>query len=312
MMTSSTRFILILLVGASLALTACVKEIFLEVPAHKPEMVVTSYFNPDSTWSVIISASVPYTSRQVPKFVNSATVEIWTDGHLVEELESVGQGRYRSQSGRPEYGRTYRLRAVAGFYNPVEGSGEVPVFEGPVDIQVGEIEKTFYGSTRVPLAITFEDAAGVDNYYGLFVNGIVIQRDEGTGQNFRNRYPIGFSSRDMVFREDNVFETDEIDYNRAFFTDDIFEGRSTTLEFKSEMFGLGLSPESIVDIRLEIFLLSVTKDYFLHEKTAQLQEDVGENPFTEPVQIHSNMSNDYGIFAGYRARRFEVSFMPGG
>lgn len=307
-MTSSTRFILILLVGASLALTACVKEIFLEVPAHEPEMVVTSYFNPDSTWSVNISASVPYTSRQAPKFVNNATVEIWTDGLLVEELESVGQGRYLSQFGRPEIGRTYRLRAVAGLYNPVEGSGEVPIFEGPVDIQMGEIETTLYGSLRLPLSLTFEDAAGVENYYGLFMNGIMVHFDPSSGQTFVDRFPIGFTSRDMVLREDNVFETDEVWYNRAFFTDDIFEGGSTTVEFKAEIFGFASPPPSVIDARLEIYLLSVTKDYFLYEKTARLQEDVGENPFTEPVQIHSNMSNDYGIFAGYRTRRFEISY----
>jgi hypothetical protein len=41
----------------------------------------------------------------------------------------------------------------------------------------------------------------------------------------------------------------------------------------------------------------VTKDFVLFEKSLRLAYDANDNPFfTEPVILHSNVKNGYGIF----------------
>ena len=53
--------------------------------------------------------------------------------------------------------------------------------------------------------------------------------------------------------------------------------------------------------------MAVSEDYFLYRKTVTLQNSVVDNPFAEPVPVHSNMTGGFGIFAGYRAETFPLA-----
>jgi Domain of unknown function (DUF4249) len=70
-------------------------------------------------------------------------------------------------------------------------------------------------------------------------------------------------------------------------------------------------PENIIGIpstkvkfhNLEIYKLS--GDLYKYIKSVNKQQQVGENPFSEPVFIYSNVKNGLGIFAGYSVTSYK-------
>ena len=57
------------------------------------------------------------------------------------------------------------------------------------------------------------------------------------------------------------------------------------------------------DPNQEIFvqLKSVSEDYFNYFNTVSLQSWTSGDPFSEPVQVYSNVQDGFGIFAGYQS-----------
>ena len=49
-------------------------------------------------------------------------------------------------------------------------------------------------------------------------------------------------------------------------------------------------------------LLSTTEAFYRHWTTASRQAFTNENPFAEPLRVHSNLTGGFGVFAGFRYR----------
>jgi hypothetical protein len=80
---------------------------------------------------------------------------------------------------------------------------------------------------------------------------------------------------------------------KAYFNDKGMDG----LRAKVSIEGIGLS-DMTDSCFLKIYLLNTDKAYYDYQKSLE-KYNSGEDPFTEPSPVYSNISGGLGIFAAY-------------
>ena len=302
------RIVLPVLLAAGL-LAACETVVEVKLPPHEARLVAHSLFEPDSLWRVHVSTTIASTGLQDPHFVDEATVEIWDGGLLVERLLPIGQGTFTSATNKPAPEKTYSLRVTAPGFGVSEGAGAVPPAAHVTDFEqqlVDEIKGETFVRRTERIELTVEDPADARNYYGLQVLQDRRLINNATGEIILlPRNSLSFASNDPALGDPDVFN-EKTSYNEAVFNDDLFDGRSYTFDFEIE-YTIDLRERDVkIERSFEVVFRAMSEDYFRYWKTVELQNDVGDNPFAEPVRVHSNMTGGFGIFAGYRTEVFPL------
>src|SRR5688572_21613606 len=103
------RYLIIFLV---FFICACEVVVDMDVPFEGEQLVVNSFVCPDSLWSASISLNryILADERNPHKKVENATVTIHDENGLVATLQHVGNGRYGSQTEKPQAGKQYTIR----------------------------------------------------------------------------------------------------------------------------------------------------------------------------------------------------------
>ena len=296
-----TRFLWAL--AAALALAGCEAVVDVPLPAHEPQLVAQGFFAAESLWVVRVTSSVGFTGPQRPGFVDDARVEVWAGDRLEARLVRTDTATYAALAGeKPRPGVAYTLRVAAPGFASVEGTGALP--EAP---RASFTTTTRTGATPtrriVRVEMTLQDPPGPTRYalQVLYLHALV---DASTGA--VNPAPpelFPFSSTDAVLGDPfpNPLDTGAPVYYQALFDDQPFDGASRTVAFE---FGYDqtAAPPSGPAIRraFSVVLLSLSDDLYRYAQTAPQQALFGDNPFAEPLRVHSNMSNGLGVFAGFQ------------
>ena len=59
------------------------------------------------------------------------------------------------------------------------------------------------------------------------------------------------------------------------------------------------SQSKIVSAVVNVSVLNCSKDFYLYNKSVQESDGIGGNPFTDPVQVYTNIQNGFGCFGAY-------------
>ena len=111
------------------------------------------------------------------------------------------------------------------------------------------------------------------NYYGIKI----FQYDQDG--NIYNRY---LNSQDQNFK--GLTEDDVLVFN-----DDLFNGRKMTMNLYGYI-------DNSTGNSLEVELINLSEDLYKYYYSQIISLSSGENPFSEPITIHQNVLNGYGIF----------------
>ena len=130
--------IVILIIFLVFFISACEVVVDMDVPFEGEQLVVSSFVCPDSLWSASISLNRFILDRNPYKDVQNAIVTIHDESGLVTTLQHVANGRYRSQTERPQVGKQYTIHVSAPNYSAVEATSIIP---NPAIITSVEIEK---------------------------------------------------------------------------------------------------------------------------------------------------------------------------
>ncbi len=134
-----------------------------------------------------------------------------------------------------------------------------------------------------------------DGIYGPVV------RDDSTSSKYYDK--ISFRSRSPSFRsfpeavDDPTIPTLDDKFGSAFFSDQLFE--STTTEFEITFESMRLES---VGTYLMLIVTVLNNDLFAFERTLSLHDiflGVPNITYMKSVEIHTNVRNGLGIFAGY-------------
>ena len=278
-----------------------------EPPPHTPQLVAQSFFTPDSLWAVRVTSTVPFASTDRPTFVDDATVEIWAGNRLVAQPARADSGTYVATGAGAVPGTTYTLRVTAPGFEATEGRDALPL-PPPVtafrETRVQEADSTSR-RRRTQVEITLDDPPASDQFYGILVLQARWRVDRRTGRVDPlppSLFPFESDNLALGESEFDFLDTDKTLYREAFFTDDLFDGAMYTLDFDIQYDVPRPDADVLIERGFGIVLLSVSKDFFRHWKTAGKQAFTNENPFAEPLRVHSNMTGGFGVFAGFQYR----------
>lgn len=278
-------YIAVILIGFS----SCEKYIDFDEEIKQPKLVVNGIINPDSTFDIHISRSLSVIDGAELSVVENATVNILDEnGSLYESLVYDSNGHYLGAS-MPQHNQAYTIEVSAPDFDPVSASTHIPDLIDLSSVDTMGVEDV-NGLRELKLTITFQDMPNEENYYMLEV----YAADIINGQIFLN--PMFLRSDDVTLGLSQDGYSDQV-----FFSDELFDGTQKTLIIYVE-------DTRDYDDYIEVRLTSVTQDLERYYRTLNAYNDTYGNPFSQPVQVFSNVEGGFGIFAGYEVSRKKITF----
>jgi hypothetical protein len=304
------RYWLFLLCGC-IIFFGCEKELDIKVPFKGQKLVINSFNNPDSVWSLNLSLTRHVLDTndffQTPRNAvvtihNPVTNEILD---VLNTNEPFGNS-YRGNL-KPEPEKEYLIRVVSQDYGTAEATGFIPP---SVPIDKIEIDSSMlHVDYKVKVSVFFHDPPSKKNFYRLNISGRAYGLDfhwengsyitDTIWQDFYN--PILFEPTD-----NKILESDINNILELMFSDTFFEGSTHALI-------IYISEYDFLNFRnarypIRIVLASLTEPYFQYVSTLNLQQETSGDPFAQPVQVYSNFQNGFGIFAGYNQSVKELKY----
>ena len=306
---------------------ACETTLDVELPDHPPQITVNSFFRPEAGWEIHLSEARSVADGALAsRLINNATAEILEGGQRITRLLPAGEGLYQSRSVGPAPGHTYTLRVSAPGYESIEATDTVPeripvtmdyeIIQQDTVFQISGQDTVFTSVTaEVQVTLQLPDPPEQNDYYRLFV--LYRVRQKTTGDFFFFTYR--FKTDDEAIRAENrdafEFETEENNkFFNAVFSDALFDGEDHTITLNVRL-SVNATRRNVNGAllfepggTLQAYLYNLSETYYDYTTTYDLYTEVRDNPFAEPVRVHTNVDNGFGIFAGFNRYLLEVDF----
>lgn len=290
--------------------SACERTVDLEelYGVEEAQLVVLSNFTNAQTLVVFVSKTRSVFSQDPFEYVGDATVEVFSEGILLERLRFVpfddSSGippHYESVRLKPEVGVVYTICVKVDGFDPVVAQSSVPEAIPIKNVRFFNLQKT-QTDTEVTLNFNFEvqfdDPADVENFYHLVVyhelNGFSTTP---TGDTVIDQ-TIYNSSLGVFPNESSIALNRYVDGRSFLFKDLTFDGQSVSVPFLAN---LSYDETRYLPGRFLVELRNVSKDYYLYHSTLSMQDKAssGEDPLNEGFVLFNNVENGWGVFAGY-------------
>lgn len=320
----------------------CEKEIQFKGKMEKPLLVMTGYFTPDSLVKVNVSRT-EFVLGEVANeklHINNADVKLYVNGTFKENLQNIKNGFYVG-TYYPQGTDMLKIEASAKGFETIETSVVIPP-KPNVELKSVEeeiIEEQFYVSYSDPnlppndtaYYSAYKDATVrlildepiVENYYCTYMYYLENDSQGAFYQELHFLLPevlSGYINTNEEFDLEELFDVNSNNPNmikNRYFNDFLFNGKKVELKYKLRLY-LGL--RKYVDGKMvaevnkneeqetyRISIAEVSKELYQFLASVQSAEKVKYNPFAEPVQIFSNVSNGAGIIGAYNTLNFEIT-----
>ncbi|MCF8373947.1 MAG: DUF4249 domain-containing protein [Bacteroidales bacterium] len=282
-----------LLIVAGLLFSSCEKFIDYDVPEHTPKLVVISGFQPGEPWSIYVSHSLSsFDNEDFSPIQNAEVVLKLADGIYSQNMiYSPILERYIS-TGTAEAGKEYRIEVSAPGYPSVFAENKIP---GPATlISLDTLEGFHNGDFSTDFELKFTNPAGEDNFF--LIQLFSVETFDWKEQ-FENIVPIQSDDPNM----DNVSD-DEYGEDFLLLRDQNFDGKEYTFRFYTPNYSIYFGKGT--QYKAKVF--SCSEEFYRYQKTARQYQLTYDNPFSQPVQIFSNIENGIGIFGGFVVSEIEL------
>jgi hypothetical protein len=262
----------------------------IELPATDPKIVVNSFFTENSRIKVHLSKSIGILENIIPECTD-ATVILRENNIIIDTL--YFQSGYYYSHILAETNKNYALE--------IKTPGMVTVFcedliPGKTLLQGFVCNDSVFiaedGFIINELKLDFQDSAG-PSFYEVELSAKYIDNNNGTSIWFmKNSDPI-------------ITSTGLLDYNprTLIFTDKMFDGKHCSVK-------IYFATQSYADYKLKITFRSVSESYYKYKEKQvaylfSLDSDIFSG-MSEPINLYSNITGGYGIFAGYSTDEKEI------
>lgn len=260
-----------LIVLSIFSITACQSEISVIDIENENKLVVQSFISPqDTILSVRVSgtnAVIGQVSKEF-KTISNASVSIGNEVKNVF-LPYDKEGFYRILSRQMEIkaGQTYFLKVNTSDGRTVSATCTIPL--NTVEAKMVTVDIKSVSADTKNVTLKWDDISKEQNYYGISVSYETLKK--------------GCNSDSPFYIRDKNKDGEQFSY--SFNTNPIC--------------GLG-NPNFI------IVIANYDSNGYEYISTLQEQNSVNGVPFTEPVQIFTNIKGGYGVFSGYNQLRTVV------
>lgn len=292
------KYILGLLFILTIVLSSCEKDINIPIPEASPVIVVNGVFRVGKPLGVSISKSQPIKDVSRIKTISNAKVQLFEDGNLIEELALSQNGFYIGQK-QTQAEKRYSIEVSAPGLTAVTAENQLSVPTIIDEVLLDTVtNKEGFNQTRA--IIRFTDNGGTKNWYNL--KCYTKARKPDTTDVFEIR-EVPYSAYNNIVLEDESWS----DKQGASFSDDIFNGKKIELSvLLNEWEFLNWNDRSF-ELSLIVELRSISEAHYKYNIGYFKWEETSGSPFSESVQVPTNIRNGLGLFAGYDYTRKEVS-----
>ncbi len=281
------------------------------LPQTSRQLVIHGYFSPqDTLLQVSVGISSPVTGANVGRnfggtvfSLPGAEVTLSNQGRSIQLLFNSKVNHYAVKASEMPIlaGQTYNLKVTLNGQT-VESSCMIPRAVAISEVREDSVvAQGFFSSNPnvVPpkdrtYRLFWQDAAGEANFYRVSGYFYQIQRFQ-TGMNQFREQPSLANIRFNDGRSNSSFITDERQDGTLMASG---VGRLNSFWFRSD-------PTIVANTRrAELSLISCEKIYYNYHRLIESFD--GDNPFSEPTLIPSNIKGGLGCFAGYNRTNFTV------
>lgn len=296
-------------IGLMVLIASCEKSITYNGKELQSVLVLNARISAGDSITCHLTSSKPITSVKGLMDIDDAKIEILKDGVSIGFLEGKGNGIYTS-SQLVEEGGSYALSASKSGYNSITSNCEVPnkpqaTLKSIEAQQVYDADQGVYVIPKLKLNLEIADSEKeefyrvrvfqrylADQFYYSDPKDVVI---DTLSFIWGEAY---YETKDpLLSREIDDF-SDEPENSYQIFPDYTFAGEKYEIPIEVDL-GRGRFEPWVADsipLFYRIEVQSLTKELFLYYKSLEAQDWYGDSPFSEPVQLYSNIKNGYGIF----------------
>lgn len=275
---------LIILFLTILFLTACEKELDIKPEEYKSKLVVNCLFNETGPFTFQVSNSLSILDNTRPTEFGDAVIELYEDGVKIEIVPFVAAANKYVSTIKPKPEKNYGIRVAKSGYTQVEASGKLPsvvpfTFVSFKDSTILDKDNNYFGE----LTLRFNDPA-VNNFYGF-------RLEYWSDVSMQYELLYDKETLDPSLTNSEAFTTND---GTIYFKDVLFNGKVKEILFKIPAGYYTTTPN------FRVSLYSLGFDYFNYSvSSAQAAARGGFSLFSEPAQVHNNIKDGIGIFAGF-------------
>lgn len=282
--------------ASALSLESCDENSFTQVvtidlPEHDPRPVLNLQIEAgqEGVLSALVTNSKgildPESTYQLPP---DAEVILYRNGEVFANLEfSEFDQRYLAVLNElfpNQAGDVYLLEAKLPAFDLVQVSQEMPVIpkvkKATYEVE-GTIDPSGYRVDELIVDI-IDQEPNRTNYYGLDLFQVYYEIDPFSGDTINTyRNKVSIDTNDPLLSYGSRYS--------LIFNDESFSGG----EYQARCYTYySIGEES----DLEVHLYQLTEDAFLYARSYEQYQNAIYNPFAEPVTVHSNVPDGYGVF----------------
>ncbi len=321
---------IIFLLILSISVISCMEVLEIELEPEDKKLVMNSLISPDSLIKVNLSKSINSLDGDAfIKFIDDAEVKLYENGQFIENLNYDSCGYYVS-SQKPDLNKEYKVIATHENYPEIEAQTiipyNVPIENFRVEIEIdsftetwtdpvtGEtFDTTLYEVTGEGTAeIVFNDPAKTDDFYMIT---FTIIKPIYTWDNQGNMYITGYQRApvwaNIEGNEENMNYFTINQYMQGYFFNDVlFNGEEKTVHAKIDTWSIfDYNTQGLPESPFYVHLYSISEELYQYMISYDKYQQNVANPFSEPVNIFSNVKNGLGLFASFYAYTDSLEFI---
>jgi hypothetical protein len=270
----------------------------IDVP-HTPMLSVFSRTSnlSDTTYATIRATRGINDTGFCPLVLN-AQVQLLENGVEVSQLTLNAESNYAHPFNGFVGGRTYSLKANALGY---EQATTVEIMPKPLANLTYTVKRNMRKMNLEQsgtqwydeVTFTFDDEGSTEDYYGINVTEYVEQFQETNNFFWGGDLKYSLDEDVDVQNSEDPTSAQGVYYGKMYMKDVNFNGKKkeVVIYVPNHSFEPKLDPT-----RFFVLVERMTKNSYLYEKSRELYINNDGNPFSEPVLVHSNITNGIGIF----------------
>jgi hypothetical protein len=297
---------------------SCDKELDYKDLDFKPQIVLNGLIYQDSIVGINVARTKSILELDsVLPFLENAGVKLYENNVFVEDLIYDSLGMYHSTT-RTKANTSYRIEATANGMETATAWFSFNSLSGykleNIDYQVHDTVLSIDKPVKTDIALffavlkfdmLFNDKADEENYYDFGCNGSFysyINEMNYTDSGFTETKKL-YKDNSSYLRFSNYHDGEKFypngggsSYNgyelNSYITDKLFNGEDINFGLNTSFFTDDSDPS------IEIALFSYPYDYIYFQKTGYRYVSTNGDPFSQPVNIYSNVENGLGIVCG--------------
>jgi hypothetical protein len=295
-----------LVIGLLAILAACEKNVTIDIPQRAPRLVLDGQLEKGRQFRVSVGKSrgilqpLNYSLSLEDNYVVKDAMPVVFENNVAIDTLVFNPSDYHYRTIRNKTvrdGFTYTLRVTAPNFEQAEAISVVPSQSQIASVtRVLNARTNADGNSMDQITIKLNDPVEVNHYQISF-----FAADNGSGTG----YPItcvSTTDKDLESIGDNTDPTATdncFDGSQLLMKDVNFNGGTKVLTVFIETARLTNNYSGGNVHRPFVKVYRLTADHFKFIKSLSIFENTGGNPFAEPVNVFSNVTNGYGLFAAY-------------